>query len=79
MTLERYSSSTRKIIYRRLTAGVDIVMPSFATGPLTVTGSGYQTPEMARQRVTHIPLCRSHRLSAPIHIRAHNNIKLKSP
>ena len=47
MTLERPNSSTHKTLYRRLTTGADTVMPGFATGPLTVTNSRYQAPEMA--------------------------------
>ncbi len=79
MTLERYNSSTRKTIYRRLATGVDTVMPDFAVRPFVATDSTYRGPELARQRVIHIRLCRTHSQSAPIHMRAHNNIKLKSP
>ena len=79
MTLERDNFSTHQTIYRRLATGADTVMPDFATGPLTMTDSRYQAPEMPQQWVTHIRLYRSHRMSAPIHIRAHNNTKLKSP
>jgi hypothetical protein len=79
VTLERHSFSDTRNKYRRLATGADTVMPDFAVRPFVATDSSYRALELARQRVTHIRLCRAHPQSAPIHVRAHNNTKLKSP
>ena len=79
MTLKRSHASTHKTLYRRLTTGADTVMPDFASGQLTVTDSSNQAPEMARQWVMQIRLCRFHRRSTIEHMSPHNNTKLKSP
>ena len=79
MILERHSASTHNNKYRRLTTGDDTVMSDFATGPLTVNDSRYQAPEMTRQWVMQIRLCRSHRRRTTQHMSPHNNTKHKSP
>ena len=79
MTLERDNSATRQTLYRRLSTGADTVMSDFAAQPSVTTDSSYRGLEMTRQWVTCIRLCRYHLLSSPIHMRVHNNTKLKSP